>query len=88
MINIEKQLAFHIAQTIFLLQGIEIYTKNDLCKYAPELSSIIKRAYSVNSLDLIMQKLQDLIDLIQQLPITQTESEVIQCDGNYVNYIK
>lgn len=48
--NIEKykKIAFHIGQTISLMDNIEIYTKSDLVYYHHDLSSLIKRERDIN----------------------------------------
>lgn len=41
--DIKKLIAFQIAQTLALWDGIELYTKNDVCEKYPQLSKFINR---------------------------------------------
>lgn len=58
-LNSYKSLAFRIGQTISLVDGIEIYTKQDLVYYHPELHSIIKRE-RIESYGIINKKVEEL----------------------------
>lgn len=64
-LNAYKSIAFHIGQTISLIDGVQIYTKQDLLIYHPELSSIIKREEQ-NNLNVLNNKLNSLIQKIVQ----------------------
>lgn len=58
-----KSIAFHIGQTISLLQGIEIYTKAELVYYHPKLMSFIYRDQCKNSnqLNLALYNLSQIL---------------------------
>lgn len=64
--NIEayKRIAFHLGQTISLLDGVEIYTKQDLIKYHIQLKKIIDREL-IDSYNILNEKLNDLINKIK-----------------------
>jgi hypothetical protein len=70
--NIEKykKIGFHIAQTISLIDGIEIYTKQELIKYHPELLEIINRTPN-SSLKPLNEKLNILREKILVLNIQE-----------------
>lgn len=63
--NIErfKKIAFHIAQTISLIAGVEIYTKQECVYYHPNLLKVIKRV-ETEKLDPLNESLQVLLDKI------------------------
>lgn len=61
--NAYKAIAFHIGQTISLIDGVEVYTKRDLIERHPQLSSIIKRD-NQSDLNELNNKLRDLVKKI------------------------
>lgn len=63
-----KKISFRIAQTISLINNIEIYTKNDLIEKYPELTDIINRKplNSYNILNIKIKELQKHIILINK----------------------
>jgi hypothetical protein len=63
--NAFKSIAFHIGQTLSLINGIEIYTKADLVYLHPELSPIIKRE-NIGLLERLNSKKDELIKTIRK----------------------
>jgi hypothetical protein len=63
--NAFKSIAFHIGQTISLINGKEIYTKADLVYLHPELSPLIKRD-NIGSLERLNSKKDELIKTIRK----------------------
>ncbi|MCA6493249.1 MAG: hypothetical protein IM572_11290 [Chitinophagaceae bacterium] len=63
--NAYKSTAFHIGQTISLINGREIYTKADLVYLHPELSPIIKRE-NIGLLERLNSKKDELIKTIRK----------------------
>ncbi len=62
-INAFKSLAFHVGQTISLINGIEIYTKQKFLSFHPDLKMLIKRT-DINQRDNINNKIIELKNLI------------------------
>lgn len=62
--NAYKSIAFHIGQTISLIDGIEIYTKENLINNHSELTSIINRE-NLSSIDSLNHKNVDLTNKIK-----------------------
>lgn len=62
-INAFKSLAFHVGQTISLIEGIEIYTKQELVFHHPDLEYLIKRL-AIQKTDIINEKIKSLKDSI------------------------
>jgi hypothetical protein len=58
-LNAYKSITFRVGQTISLIDGIEIYTKQDLVYYHPELTAIIKRE-EISSYSIINKKVNEL----------------------------
>ncbi|WP_303917917.1 hypothetical protein [Draconibacterium sediminis] len=54
--NAFKSLAFHVGQTISLLNGIEIYTKQKLITHHPDLAAIVSRT-DIGERDVIKRKI-------------------------------
>lgn len=61
--NAFKSLAFHVGQTISLLDGVEIYTKQKLISFHPDLEYLIKRS-SIEETNIINVKLAKLKESI------------------------
>lgn len=62
-INAFKSLAFHVGQTISLINGIEIYTKQQLISFHPDLEMLIKRV-NIEQRGNINRKITELRNLI------------------------
>jgi hypothetical protein len=61
--NAYKSLAFHVGQTISLINGIEIYTKQKLISFHPDLEMLIYRI-NIEQRDNINKKIIELKNLI------------------------
>jgi len=61
--NAFKSLAFHVGQTVSLIEGIEIYTKQKLIFHHPNLENLIKRL-AIQDTDIINEKIKRLKDSI------------------------
>ncbi len=83
-INKLKSLSFHIGQTISLINDIEIYTKQELVYWHPELLKLIKRE-DCNGIDLINGKLTELQGLIDSLDIIH-HIDIVKYDNISVNF--
>lgn len=83
----EKQLAFHIGQTIHLLKGIEVYTKNHLISLDDQFYDLMNRKNSSDSLDILNSKLRLLTNHIQNLHIKEHDGYIIEFNDERVNYI-
>lgn len=82
-----KSLAFHIGQTISLINNIEIYTKQELVYWHPELSNLIKREECENSIALTHGKLKELQQLINTLELKYS-AEIVMFESSKVNFKK
>jgi len=58
-----KTMAFQIGQTLALINGVEVYSKNDICFYYPQLTPYINRVEDADlyALDFTKRKLCDLV---------------------------
>lgn len=86
-INAFKKIAFNIGQTISLLKGIEIYTKSSLKNQHPLLSQFIDRTNTNNS-EIICSYATQLHDLLITYPINIVNDNVIECNGEKVDFRK
>lgn len=64
-INSLKKIAFSIGQAISLIEGIEIYSKQNLIKNHPELADLIYRR-KVDDYSILNTKLNELVDKIKK----------------------
>lgn len=63
LIDVKKQIAFQIAQTLLLMKNIEVYSKEECCLHFPELAYILNRQETANILILDHYK-EILLDAI------------------------
>ena len=63
-----KVYAFQIAQTLALIKGVELYTKEDIKIYYPELSSFIDRDENSNLIILEFWRIK-LLDNIKDIKL-------------------
>lgn len=64
VVDIYKVIAFQLAQTIGLFQGLEIYTKEDAAKYFPELEVfLLRQEHNINDLYKLDVLLLELLEI-------------------------
>ncbi|ARS38255.1 hypothetical protein CA265_00550 [Sphingobacteriaceae bacterium GW460-11-11-14-LB5] len=80
-----KSLIFRVGQTISLINGIEVYTKEDFKKYYPDLANIIDRKI-IDIVPLFSKYLNLLTEEIKFLGIKQTLKNVIQYDETEIDF--
>ncbi|KIO74687.1 hypothetical protein TH53_24985 [Pedobacter lusitanus] len=80
-----KRVAFRIGQTLSLLDGIEIYTKEDFIRYHPDLAAIINRA-SMPILGQMEAKIAELYHVIQRMGIVQMDKDIVQWNQFKANF--
>lgn len=80
-----KSLAFHVGQTISLIQGIGIYNKQELCYYHPELTWLIKREHG-EFYKPLKEKIKSLCSEISSLKINESSPGIVELNGFNVNY--
>jgi hypothetical protein len=86
-IDIWKTISFYVGQNVLLIeQNIEIYTKNDLLKYYPELSVYINRfEYSYSDLNFLQSLLDYWINLVENYGIYISQGERLSCNNEFIN---
>jgi hypothetical protein len=86
-IDIWKTISFYVGQNVLLIeQNIEIYTKNDLLKYYPELSVYINRfEYSNSDLNFLQCLLEYWINLVENYGIYISQGERLSCNNEFIN---
>jgi hypothetical protein len=59
-IDIWKSLAFQVGQTLLLIKGIEVYSKEEICIYLPSLSGFIMRMEDYHDYKILKEYLTEL----------------------------
>jgi hypothetical protein len=70
-----KVMAFQLGQTIGLIDGMELYTKEDIALNYPELEPYLMRE-DVNSLDVIEDYKNELLDLLSNWKFINTKEKL------------
>jgi hypothetical protein len=82
--NILKSLAFNIGQTVALLKGRELYTKQSLGAFFPELIPLLQRR-DCDADFILRHKLQELHGLFLNETIQQLEPFKLHWRGEYID---
>jgi hypothetical protein len=59
-IDIWKSISFQIGQTLLLTKGIELYSKEEICSYIPELNGFIMRDEKLYNFSSLISNLEEL----------------------------
>lgn len=86
-IDIWKTISFYVGQNVLLIeQNIEIYTKNDLLRFYPELNVFINRFdYSNTDLNFLHSLLEYWISLVESYGIYLSQGERLSCNNEFIN---
>lgn len=81
-----KSLAFDLGQTISLLNGIEIYTKQEIIDNHPILADLINRVPVANINEIMQGKIAELLKVLKDLSFSQPGPEMLQYQNEVVNF--
>ncbi|KAG2393141.1 hypothetical protein C9374_009718 [Naegleria lovaniensis] len=81
-----KSLAFQLGQTIALIRGIEVYTKNEISELFPELSDMLtRREFTTETFDILNKYKNELVAhlaCVKSFKLTNTSWDIFFCDSN------
>jgi len=81
-----KSLAFDLGQTISLLNGIEIYTKQEVIENHPTLTDLINRVSVRNINEIMQEKIAELLKLLKDLSFSQPGPELLRYRDQAINF--
>lgn len=81
-----KSLAFQLGQTIALIRGIEIYTKNEISEMFPDLADMLmRREFTVKTFDILNKHKNELLShltCVKSFKIANSSWNIFFCDTN------